>query len=96
MDRNEIISSLKNFKDNYRDKYSIIKIGLFGSAAKENLKEDSDIDIVVDVTNPNLFNLIGIKLELEERFHRSVDIIRYHNKMNEFLKKRIDKEALYV
>jgi uncharacterized protein len=96
MDRNEIILSLKDFKDINKDKYSIIKIGLFGSAARDSLKEDSDIDIVVNVTNPNLFNLIGIKQDLEERFHRTVDIIRYHNKMNEFLRKRIDKEAFYV
>jgi uncharacterized protein len=96
MNRNEIISSLKNFQDNYKDKYSIIKIGLFGSAVTDNLKENSDIDVVVDVTNPNLFNLIGIKLDLEDIFRRSVDIVRYHNNMNAFLRKRIDKEALYV
>lgn len=55
-----------------------------------------DIDVVVDVTNSNLFNLIGIKLDLEDEFHRTVDIVRYHKRMNEFLKKRIDNEAVYV
>ena len=96
MNRNEIIYSLKKFKESNKEKYSIIKIGIFGSAARENLKDDSDIDIVVDTANPNLFNLIGIKQDLEEEFHRTVDIVRYHGRMNHFLKNRIDKEALYV
>jgi len=39
---------------------------------------------------------IGIKQDLEEKFHRSVDIVRYRDRMNAFLKKRIDKEAVYV
>jgi predicted nucleotidyltransferase len=40
--------------------------------------------------------LIGIKQELEEQLHCPVDIIRYREKMNSFLKRRIDHEALYV
>jgi len=96
MNRDEIISLLKNFKETNQNKYSIMKIGLFGSIARDVMNEKSDIDVVVDVTNPNLFNLIGIKLDLEDEFHRTVDIVRYHKRMNKFLKKRIDKEAVYV
>jgi hypothetical protein len=43
-----------------------------------------------------MFNLIGIKQDLEEEFHRPVDIVRYREKMNRFLKRRIEKEVVYV
>ncbi len=96
MKRDEIIMSLRRFKEMNKDRYEIIRIGIFGSAARDNMKEQSDIDVVVELGKPNLFYLIGIKQDLEEKFHRTVDIVRYREKMNAFLKGRIDKEAVYV
>jgi len=55
-----------------------------------------DIDVVVELENPDLFNLFGIKQDLEERFHCSVDVVRYREKMNGYLKHRIDQEAFYA
>jgi predicted nucleotidyltransferase len=96
MEKNEIIIILRRFKNMNRDKYSIKKIGIFGSATRENLNEQSDIDVVVVLEKPDLLNIIGIKQDLEEQFHQSVDVVRYRPKMNQFLKQRIDKEAVYV
>ena len=77
-------------------KYSIEKIGLFGSASRDEMNEKSDIDVVVELTEPDLFNLIGIKQDLETELQCHVDIVRYRKDMNLFLKNRIDKEAVYV
>ncbi|MCD5411607.1 nucleotidyltransferase domain-containing protein [Thermodesulfovibrionales bacterium] len=96
MKRNEIMQTLRGFVELNRDRYEIIRIGVFGSAARDSMNEQSDIDVVVELGKPDLFYLIGIKQELEEEFHRPVDIVRYRDRMNAFLKKRIDKEAVYV
>jgi uncharacterized protein len=96
MKRDEIIVVLRKFKEMNPRKYNIIKIGVFGSAARDDMQEESDIDVVVELTEPDLFKLIGIKQDLEEQFHRPVDIVRYRNNMNQFLKDRIDEEAVYV
>jgi uncharacterized protein len=96
MERNEIIRTLRGFMDMNKDRYEIIRIGVFGSAARGSMNEHSDIDVVVELGKPDLFYLIGIKQDLEEKFHRPVDIVRYRDRMNAFLKKRIDKEAVYV
>jgi len=56
---------------------------------------EGDID-VVELKTQDLFDLIGIKLDLEEQLSQEVDIVSYRKKMNEFLKRRIDKEAVYV
>ena len=96
MEINEIMQTLRSFVDMNKDRYEIIRIGVFGSAARGSMNEQSDIDVVVELGKPDLFYLIGIKQDLEEKFHIPVDIVRYRDRMNAFLKKRIDKEAIYV
>jgi len=96
MERDEIIQALRNFIALNRDRYEIIRLGVFGSAARDDMNEESDIDVVVEIGKPDLFYLVGIKQDLEEKFRRPVDIVRYRDTMNGFLKKRIDKEAVYV
>lgn len=96
MKRNEIIQSLHRYKEKNKEKYQIIRMGLFGSIAKDLMTADSDIDVVVELKNPDLFILIGIKQDLEEQLNRPVDIVRYRDHMNAFLKQRIDQEAVFV
>jgi uncharacterized protein len=96
MKRDEIIPFLRRFKDINKDKYHIVKLGIFGSAARDAMHESSDIDVVVELTIPDIFTIIGIKQELEEQFKCHVDIVRYRDTMDAFLKSRIDREALYV
>ena len=96
MKRDDIILSLRRFKEINQQKYNIIRIGLFGSAARDSMREQSDIDVVVELKTQDLFDLIGIKLDLEEELSQQVDIVSYRDKMNNFLKRRIEKEAVYV
>lgn len=96
MKRDEIVISLSRFKEMNQGKYRIRKIGIFGSAARDDMRENSDVDVVVELAEPDLFKLIGIRRDLEELLHCSVDIVRYREKMNTFLKRKIDQEAFYV
>lgn len=96
MSRTDIIKTLKEFKEKYSEKYGILLIGIFGSVARNEEKKESDLDVVVKVKKQDLFKIIGIKQDLEELLNISVDIVSYREKMNPFLKKRIDKEAIYV
>ena len=96
MKKIDIIKALHLFKEENQKKYGIRSIGISGSAARDSLKEHSDIDVVVELQDPELFNLIGIKQDLEERFHCPVDVIRYRKEMNRYLKHRIDQEAVYA
>ena len=96
MKRDDVILSLSRFKEINQQKYSIKRIGLFGSAARDSMREQSDIDVIVELETQDLFDLIGIKLDLEEQLSQEVDIVSYRERMNRFLKRRIDKEAVYV
>ena len=96
MKRDEAIRQLTRFKAENRGRYSIVRLGLFGSGARDALTERSDLDIVVELAEPDLFHIIGIKQDLEEQLHCPVDVVRYRAGMNPFLKARIDREAIYV
>jgi len=96
MGKQEIIDILHVYKKEFAEQYGILDIGVFGSVARDEVVEDSDVDVVIRISKPDLFMLVGIKNELEERLQRSVDIVTYRENMNQFLKKRIDGEAIYA
>jgi predicted nucleotidyltransferase len=96
MKRDEIIKALRRFKEGNQQRYRIEKIGIFGSSARGDMKTESDIDVVVVLEKQDLFNLIGIKQDLEDQFGVPVDIVSYREKMNKYLKRRIEDEVLYA
>ncbi|MGB9593902.1 MAG: nucleotidyltransferase family protein [Anaerolineae bacterium] len=96
MTRDDVLRVLARFRDTRRDEYGIVRIGIFGSVARGESTETSDVDVVVELAHPDLLLLAGIKQELEELLHRPVDVVRYRERMNPHLKARIQKEALYV
>ena len=96
LDKDYIINFISDQKPELQSKYGIKRIGLFGSYARGYAKEDSDIDIVVELEKPDLFILIGIKQFLEDSLGAHVDIVRLRDKMNLALKKRIERDAIYV
>lgn len=58
--------------------HGIVRAGLFGSAARGELHNDSDVDIVIDTGGKmNLFEIIGLKQLLERKLRREVDLVEY-------------------
>lgn len=94
--RNEVLDVLRHEKSELANRYGVITLGVFGSVARDDAREESDVDVVVTMERPDLFAMVHIKEELEAVLHRKVDIIQYRDKMNPFLKQRIDQEAVYV
>ena len=96
MKRDEILAILREFKRDYAEKYGILEIGVFGSTARDEAGEDSDVDICIKTKTPNPFALVHIKEDIEEMVRKHVDIVRVRDKMNPFLRERIEKEGRYV
>lgn len=95
MTKEIIINYLTNHKKEFQKEYEVEKIGLFGSYARDEARQDSDIDIFVQM-KPDFFKLIGLKQQIEEYFNIKVDIVRLRDKMNMALKRRILKDGIYV
>lgn len=96
MKRDNVLHTLARFRDLKQDEFGIVRIGVFGSAARDEITDASDVDVVVELERPDLLTLVGIKQELEELLHRPVDIVRYRERMNDHLNRRIEREAVYV
>lgn len=72
--KTEIMSFLKQNK-NKLDRYTVKRIGLFGSYARDEQKKNSDIDLVVEFKKPTLDNFMDLSSFLESSFEKKVDIL---------------------
>ena len=87
---------LKAFKEQHAGKYHLQALGYFGSYARNEAGEDSDVDIVFVTDAPNLFKTAVMKQDLEVLLGRRVDVVRLRERMNPHLRDRILREARYV
>lgn len=69
------------YKEKFADKYGIEQLGLFGSVARGEQDEKSDIDVIIKLRRPSCFTCFGIQEELRKLFHRKVDLITLHENM---------------
>ena len=94
--KNEVINYLQNYKHLHKEDYSINKLGIFGSIARDENHENSDLDVVVEFSKPNLFTQAGIMEDLKEVFKVDVDVIALSKHTNPKLLKRINQDVIYV
>lgn len=92
----DYILLLRQYLSAKADVYGISRIGIFGSVARNEQSEDSDVDVCIEMTKPDLFVMVHIKEELEELFGRPVDIVRLRNNMNAMLLKQIQRDGIYA
>ena len=55
MKREEILNKLKKCKPNFRKKYGIVRLGIFGSVARGDIKDSSDVDAIVEIGDVDPF-----------------------------------------
>ena len=77
-------------------RYDVVKASVFGSFARGEVQEGSDIDILVEFKGEkSLLDLAGLKIELEELLGRRVDVLTY-NSLHPLLRDKIldEQEAI--
>lgn len=93
----DYIRLLKQFKENKAASYGIQKIGLFGSVARGEQQEGSDVDVCFEGNAIGLFKLSALKSELEELFGTTVDLLRMRKQLDgTILKDSVMKDLIYV
>lgn len=88
----EIKNRLQAQKPYLYEKYGVTEIGVFGSYVRGEQKSDSDIDILVTLTDPpriSLLDLVGLEHYLSDLLEQKVDVAIKKN-----LRKRIGKRSL--
>ncbi|MFW6371450.1 MAG: nucleotidyltransferase family protein [Bacteroidota bacterium] len=94
--KEQYIHLLSEFYRNRGFVYGIDKLGIFGSVARGEQQEGSDVDIYYEGEPLSLLKIAALKEELETTLGNPVDIVRFRKSMNNLLKKRIEKDGLYV
>ncbi|MDR0327730.1 MAG: nucleotidyltransferase domain-containing protein [Planctomycetaceae bacterium] len=94
--REDILQILRNNKERFAEKYGVTKLGLFGSFARNEATEESDVDVCVELTDVTCDIILDLQEEIMKKTSRPVDIIHVRNRMNTLLKKRIERDAVYV
>ena len=94
--QDEIIYLLKLYKPKAAAQYGVTRIGIFGSVARQQNREDSDIDIVVEIEKPTLSLMYELREMLKALFGCEVDLVRFRESLRPLFKSNIQKDVIYV
>jgi hypothetical protein len=91
-----IVSTLQMLKPQLSEQYQIARIGIFGSVIRGTQTDESDIDVLVEFSEPpGLFRFMEIEDFLSDTLHARVDLVDAEG-IKPRLKTRILSEVRYV
>ena len=93
--REEYIALITSHAEELKKNFDITSLRLFGSVARNEHHEGSDVDINVEMP-PKFFFMVRLKAYLEKLLGCRVDIIRKHQHLNPFLLKEVEKDGIEV
>jgi len=91
----EIESKLKQLKPELANQFNVSKIGYFGSYAAETQTADSDLDLIVEFSQPMGWNFFTLQKFLEQALGLRIDLIT-NNSLKERIKDSILTKVRYI
>ena len=96
MDQRTLLEHLSEKLGEMRERYSVRSLSIFGSAVRDELTDESDIDILVDFAVKANFDLfMDLKFYLEDLLQRRVDLVT-DKALREPIRKSIAQEIIRV
>ena len=96
MKKDEILEILEAVRGEVKQRYKAEIRGIFGSYARGDDREQSDIDVLVDFQEgADLFDFVGVCLFLEEKLRCNVDIVP-QSSLREEIKPYVLQETIYL
>jgi len=96
MTKEEILAKLKQHKSYMQQEFGVEKIGLFGSYARDEAQEDSDVDIYVTLKEVRFRKLAALWNFLENLYHKKVDLYRESRFSKGAIHEVIKQETIYI
>ena len=90
-----ILQKLQQHKPELQRKYPVARLGVFGSYARGEATERSDIDIAVDITGPMGLSFVAMADEIEALFGVKTDVVPSRSIKPEYLP-FVEKDIIYV
>ena len=96
LSREDVLELLRSHKQTLKERFGVTEISLFGSFARDEATEHSDIDVVVKFEgSPTARSYFGAQFYIEDLFGRSVDLARRHELRKEILP-YVDRDLIDV
>ena len=94
--REEYLNDIKQFKKEFANKFGILSIGIFGSVARDEHQPGSDLDVFVELEEPDPYIMFDIQETLEQICGSKVDLLRLRKDLRSLLLKRIERDGIYA
>ncbi len=92
----EILDLLQKEKAFLKKEFGVLSIGLFGSYVKGTQGPESDVDLLVELTEPSFDFLVGLQMYLESKIGKPVELVRKRPGLSERFLKRIETQIQYA
>ena len=90
-----ILQTLRTHMPELQKKYPVSKLGVFGSYARGEATENSDIDIAVEISGPMGLSFVAMADEIENLFGIKTDIVPKRSIKPEYLQ-YVEKDIVYA
>jgi predicted nucleotidyltransferase len=99
--KEDVFFLLMQNKEKLTSMFGVKRIGVFGSAIRNELKENSDIDVIVELERgkARIRNVVELERFLQDLFGRKVDLLTFYGVRSiriPWIRDRILKEVVYV
>jgi len=91
----QIVNTLRQHKPELQKRYPISRLGVFGSYARGEANESSDIDIAVEITGPMGLNFVQMADEIENLFGKKTDVVPLRSIKPQYLES-VKKDIIYA
>ena len=96
MNRDQVLRTLKEHKPTLEKRFGVTRLALFGSFARDQATDKSDVDILVRFSNPpDWRTYFGAQFYLEDLMGRTVDLAT-DGEIRHEIRPYVDSEAIYV
>jgi uncharacterized protein len=96
MKREDVLSILQAHRQDLADSYHVASLSVFGSVARDDARPDSDVDLLVEFSQPvGLFEFIGLQQRLEAILGCKVDLGTPRS-LKPRIKEQVLREAIHV
>ena len=96
MTKEEILAKLKQHKSYMQQEFGVEKIGLFGSYARDEAQEESDVDIYVYLQKNDFMKIASLWNFLENLYHKKVDLYRENRFSKGAIHEVIKQETIFI
>jgi len=85
---------LKAHKQEIKERFGVKRLGIFGSCARGEEGENSDVDVLVEFVEPNFDNFMELYFYLEDMFRKRVDLVTTGG-LSPYIGPHIKKEVVW-